>query len=424
MFFIYQGSVNLILQSDIYLYGFSFLTSLVQVLIFCGLGKVLFNVKNSDQYIPTLIVATLSFSCSTIISMPIVLVATISIITTFFLMRVTKTGFRNRIIGTTICIFVAAISELIAELFISQICKSSNLITLKNLAVIVSFLFQGFFLTMISQFKSIRVHNIGLFWYLFFPIPLLSCTILSIIFSLSRVKVLIYISILFILGINITFFVTVYYFQKFIEKVRRLNEKNMEETMLIQKYTNRLESFKEQRKLIHDFRKYLNTIFMFIEEGKYLEALELIKELTYEPPNMFEVRSGNRIVDIQLSSFLNKIGMTIDDLNVQMSLDPDIEKISSRDLSIILGNLFDNIAYYADTTRNKSIEITIIYTREKFIVKTKNLIDTDKNRNSIRTSQHFGLGQELIREVIRKYNGEFITDKQDKFFSSYLIIFF
>ncbi len=285
----------------------------------------------------------------------------------------------------------------------------------------------------LKNFKNIKkgetVPNSN--WLCIVLIPLTSLYMILLLFQAEGLKsVQVLAGIILFLLIN---FATFYLYDKIIVS---LSEK-MQNLLIIEQneYFNRqlnlmktsLEAIKTIR---HDLKNHMFAIQALIEGNETEKALEHISLImnSIGAKKDYAV-SGNSIIDSTINFKLqgaehNGIKTTVD-LNI-----PEDLKISSFDLTVILGNLLDNaIEATLKVKEGRFIDVKMKYDKGRLLIRIDNsyrgeikeekgrLLTTKENKNN------HGIGITSVKKVIQKYDGQILLDYSGQVFSVSILLF-
>lgn len=206
-------------------------------------------------------------------------------------------------------------------------------------------------------------------------------------------------------------------------KLRSEREKDSQE--YYKELSNNIKAYKV---LKHDWVKHIYVIKSLVFKEKYDEVLKYIDILHQHIILLDDVRSGNEILDILLTSRLK----TIKDLHIEMIYEIkkiDLAWINLFDLTTILGNILDNAIESCMTCDQRNIKIQISQYNEFYqIIKISNSCNTvklDHKGNYISTKyNHMGMGIKNVKSAIKSYNGniKFNYLEKDKIFVTTIIL--
>lgn len=189
------------------------------------------------------------------------------------------------------------------------------------------------------------------------------------------------------------------------EKQLLKNEMDYQQTKMLADEKN------EFRKIKHDLANILSTAQGFIEIGKPEKALEILKSTE---------TNLNRLVGVPIcsSETINTVfyikQQTANEMGVK--LDIKVEQTSALfvdDYSVcrIMHNILDNSIYAAGNSSEKLVNINVIINRDYFSILCRNSFSERKN-SIIRTGDH-GHGINIIKEIAKKYSGNYSDNKEN-----------
>ena len=194
--------------------------------------------------------------------------------------------------------------------------------------------------------------------------------------------------------------------------------KTFNETMV----KNIEESYKNNRKLKHDLNNHLLAIELRVKNGKQEEALDYIHKISQNVTGIKVVETENET----LNYIINSKMMTMErhGIEFEYKMLSSLKQLEVFDIVTIMGNLLDNaieaqhdlrekryIKLYTEDIEGRTIiEIRNRCNRDKLTIKDGEFISTKKDKD------HHGIGLGNVREVIKKYNGEYKIDIQENEF--------
>ena len=93
--------------------------------------------------------------------------------------------------------------------------------------------------------------------------------------------------------------------------------------------------------LKHDMNNHLHTISGYMQVGEYTKAREYVEKIAGEISAIKSFHSGNSTVDALIGSKTALAEMSGIVVNTDMEVPPEL-KIADRDLTVLIGNLYDN----------------------------------------------------------------------------------
>jgi hypothetical protein len=247
-------------------------------------------------------------------------------------------------------------------------------------------------------------------------VPLLLCQVFSIFIcyvmylggleDASRITLTFAIAAVGILYINIIIFL-------YVERIKEVSEIKKQNELAEQRYHSSLEYFQqvkddqeETRALWHDIKKYLNTMNELINNNEISHAKECIhqvSELFKNTGNIVDV--GNTVVSAVLNQSVQKARR----LNIETELEVWIPKeinMSAADLSVMIGNTFDNAIEACErlTEKEKKISIQLIQKDSILFYEIKNPYESAAPALK-KDGRIHGYGLKNVKRCVEKYKG-------------------
>ncbi|GFP76529.1 sensor histidine kinase [Clostridium fungisolvens] len=254
------------------------------------------------------------------------------------------------------------------------------------------------FVAVITQYCSSLVLGANILRQVFL---ILSCFILCIILSTYY----------------LTYFMTKTY-------VQMINTNNINHRLQMQlEYMKRSSSIiKNIRKEKHEIKNNYFYIQSLVKNRKY-EQLEhyLDTELAYRFNAMEEFQTGNKLFDFLLTQKVSEAREHKINVMTNVLLPSDLP-IKDDDICALLLNLVDNAI---DASKNEEqgdihISISVIKNYLQIQIKNKSSIDVLKINKQLKTTkknkENHGLGLQIIRSIVHKYNGIFKTSMKSNYF--------
>ncbi len=211
-----------------------------------------------------------------------------------------------------------------------------------------------------------------------------------------------------VLILNIGLIVANIIFLILIDRLNLSNQLEKEYEMLKQKTEIEMISYKEQRKLTHDFDNHLNVIFQLGSEGKIDDLIEYSKSARKINYNKVVVYTNNSVID----ALLNFKYTICQEKNITMTFNiNDLSNLSikNEDIVILLGNAIDNAIEACSKIEDKEkfIHIKLVNLNEHLIISIRNSMQNHINYNLNSTksnSLEHGYGIKNIKLILNKYN--------------------
>ena len=179
-------------------------------------------------------------------------------------------------------------------------------------------------------------------------------------------------------------------------------------------------AYESQRKSTHDFRKHISTISTLISKNQVKIAQEYINQLIeHQTERILLVNTHNSTID----AVLNQKGYLAKQYDIDMRFEVnDLSgiKMKSIDCTILLGNLLDNAIEACNNLkeREKWIQVSVIRDFEILFISVLNpsvpvkIINNEIASTKENPSFH-GFGIRNIKDILHKYNAEYIMTYDD-----------
>lgn len=269
--------------------------------------------------------------------------------------------------------------------------------------------------------------RVGVEWSAVTLIPISTAVLEIVIINTAQSFAAVLLSVAIVLFLNVMVF---YLYDKLAEnysnklelaRVEREKEIYYNQCAAVMKSQEMLRQFR------HDINNQLEMIGVLANNGNTAEIKEQIRDLIAES-GTFDVITENITADGILNYKLNKLR----ELNVEIKTDLEIPRqkfMNTRDLTVILGNLLDNVTDALTTLENdRYCFVGMKYDRGCLMIHIKNTFKnsvTYKNGRIISgkpdIEQH-GIGLRSVSNVVDKYNGYLDISHKDRFFCVKIIL--
>ena len=223
--------------------------------------------------------------------------------------------------------------------------------------------------------------------------------------------------ILFVIG-QIAIDVIIYYYLNFVGLSYKMEREIIEaqQQLEIKKkyYTNLKKTYEENRKIIHDFKNYIQVLESIYNVDK--NSSNNLRNQLYMvlDKNKLKYHTSSEILDVILTDKEKEATKAGIEFIFKMEI-LDITFISEIDIITIFGNLYDN-ALEANRKREKEkyVKTSIYKIKKMMIIRMENSCDNHLNYvgSKIKSTKqaHNGIGLNNIKKTLKKYNGIFNID--------------
>lgn len=173
------------------------------------------------------------------------------------------------------------------------------------------------------------------------------------------------------------------------------------------------DSFKQQRKITHEFRNQLNVLERLLVQGDYERATKYVQHLINESHELpLLINTNHPLINAVLNQ---KYKLAVQNGIRMLVLCNDLSGIPMEDgdLVTILGNLLDNALASSAQTKEKCIWVHIWEEKGIYQLVIRNTCpETSVPYNEKETMMH-GFGLQLVRTVFEKYGYAFYSEKNN-----------
>ena len=231
---------------------------------------------------------------------------------------------------------------------------------------------------------------------------------------------LISVSIVIMLVINVAFYI-IY------SRVKKLNSRQLEYELRLQKEDARQEyygmleeQYNNQRILIHDIKRHTATLTSLLENKKYGEMEDYLKELRKDPA----LRRFGFCPEPVLNSILLRYRDLCESCSVSYRFDirlDSINSMSSKDMTALFDNLLSNAFEAAVESEDKFMDVSITKKNGEVFIKLLNSckvapVSDGKGRylTHKKDGRDHGVGLKSIDKVLRRYNGDMMLEYDEE----------
>ena len=343
--------------------------------------------------------------------------------------------FKSRLLAVFFIIFILAFVEVIVGIGTGYFGKSIFEETTFNnsFGLVANKLVAYMAVLLFGNFKSIKeqVKILPVYWLSVFFIPTMSLYLVVVLFqSVDEMTPFVFISLITVFMINLIVF--------YLYDVQHKNGlKLMENELLMQQnryYENQFELMKNSEEryhaLKHEWRNHMSVLSELTKRLNTNEAQMYIMEMArnYSMP-VNRVATGNQVVD----SILNFKYVEAEEKQIALKYDlelPETLNIPAFDLSTILSNLIDNgIEALERHTDEKTLHVTLRYVKKRLLIETTNpydgkiVLENNKIKSTKQKTIGHGMGLNLIKKTVEKYNGEMHIHHDEQLFKVKILLY-
>lgn len=200
----------------------------------------------------------------------------------------------------------------------------------------------------------------------------------------------------------------------FIEKIAEQTHEQMER---IDEYN------KEIRGIKHDFKNHLIIIEKMAKDGKIEELIKYLHEFNATLNNKeTPVISGNIYLDAILNYKKEENENIVFDYSMNCSNQMFIDEV---DLCSLVFNLLDNAIYELNnhSELDRKITFSMKQVNNELFIKVRNPLSVKKDLASEKKDKvNHGLGLEIVRKIVDKYDGEIEVTQNDEFIVEIMLV--
>lgn len=350
----------------------------------------------------------------------------ISLFTTFFLCFFYKSSWQGKILATCIFQMLVSVGEIIFTYLISVI--NPDFLKVKNMNLLYNTMNNGSKVVLLILCLSIvfvrKRNSIISRWnynMLLFSTPIITLAIYCIL-PLKKVYAedAVFYNLLFIslAVLNVINFILIKNNQAFV--AMKFANTQMEQQIRFQKekYEQLSQSYRNNRRLIHDVKKHYYSIQEYIHRNNLQGLLEYTHSAIDDLESTYvKYNTGNLVIDSLLTNYDTVYEANHIHFSVHLNVDCGQIPIKDYDLCIVLGNLLDNALQPNGKIEILEREVLIeIETTEnsKFRIHSENPLpehDFDVQKNVL----HHGYGLENMKKVVSENHG-FVTIRTAEYF--------
>lgn len=183
------------------------------------------------------------------------------------------------------------------------------------------------------------------------------------------------------------------------------------------------------RKVRHDLKNHLLSINILAEKNNDDDVVNYIKSLQSDlEQNSEYIHSGNLIINGICNYYISIAEKYNINVTYHVSF-PDNIAIDENDITILLGNLWNNCIENAKDASQPKIDFQLQYDKNRLILSAKNTFSGSRektNNTFLSTKKHthyHGIGLKNMEQVVNKYNGIMKLDCNESYFQVHILMF-
>lgn len=333
-----------------------------------------------------------------------------------------KAKLKRMLLYNTILILLFLLSDIVTVLIwtiienagYNEVLKSYELMCISNiLNIIIMFLLYKVYLAVVLKYKSsfVRINEVA-------AVTAITCFEIFVLYHLCKLPIngLVFIIIMtgfLALNIYITYIINQVSENAKLKYELEISRRQSE--MQMSHYTELDSRYEMSRKIIHDFKKHLDTLEeLKIQKDKKAYDYGVMVEKEIE--SLFiRFKCSNKVLSIVMSQKIasaeaNNIKVTTDAQDILLNF------ISDLDITALFANIWDNAieACSKIDEENRFIEFVMKKVNGFILITVKNSFDgnikTDNEHFISTKNNHVGVGLSIIKSVSEKYNGLFVEE--------------
>ncbi len=186
--------------------------------------------------------------------------------------------------------------------------------------------------------------------------------------------------------------------------------------------------YNKNRTLRHDLKNQNLALLSLLSKGEIAKAKEIILENEKSVDSAREIYSKNETLDLILNLKIGKLKELSSDVKVEIMTSLDFVK--DGDLSVIFGNLLDNVCDYYETHEKaeKLVSVKVFEAQGNVLIEIGNRIEASvlsENPQLLSTksdNETHGLGLASVNSKVKIYNGDMNIHEEKEMFTVTIII--
>ena len=276
-------------------------------------------------------------------------------------------------------------------------------------------------------FKRIRISLsiVDISTILIIPVISMIITITPGIFELNKINPKSYSNLVnLLIAVNIVNFFMINEISKKEELQSQTKQLSRQIEFQQNKYVQLGESYKSLRSFMHDTKKHFMYIQDCINKKNYDAVIPYTKDTLDDLSSRYcSVNTGNLVIDSFVSNLKNVADKYHITLDLSIKLTVSQIPLSDYDLTIVLGNLFDNAISACKDIENAVITLKLQIIRNTFTVYIENSYDESRPHPSDNEFDFIhGYGLENVKKAVAKYNGFCLINSENSLYTVTCIV--
>lgn len=293
-----------------------------------------------------------------------------------------------------------------------------GIIATDMITLLVSVIFKNY--TNIN--KNINLPS--MYWVTVFTFPIISLALMIIVFEYNSKKPTIV-----IISTTIIFMMNLIVFWLY-DKMIVLFEKRLDEIVARQlniSYRKQLEMMRSSiissKSFKHDIRRHIVTMKTLIDDKRYSEINDYIKEMddAIKSEQMVS-NTGNLVLDSVINFEINSSGIESSLIVFTATNIPNEMNIKDYDLTVVISNVVSNALLAVKKISDGKVEIDLQYRKGIFFIRINNdfdgriLLKDDEIITTKQDKENHGYGLKNVKATVDKYDGELKIEYDNRIF--------
>lgn len=293
-----------------------------------------------------------------------------------------------------------------------------GIIATDMITLLVSVIFKNY--TNIN--KNINLPS--MYWIAVFTFPIISLALMIIVFEFNSENptvVIISTTIIFMMNLIVFWLYDkmIVLFEKRLDEIvaRQLNISYRKQLEMMRSSIINSKSFK------HDIRRHIVTMKTLIDDKRYSEINDYIKEMddAIKSEQMVS-NTGNLVLDSVINFEINSSGIGSSLIVFTATNIPNEMNIKDYDLTVVISNVVSNALLAVKKISGGKVEINLQYTKGMFFIRINNDFDgriflkDDEIITTKQDTENHGYGLKNVKATVDKYDGELKIEYDNKIF--------